>query len=151
MQMDNLQRFRDLIFADGRSRTAPPTLPVGSTSYGMQLKTCEMARELHMMEAIVRVYHVYKEIWCVAEVIDNLLRDQLINRAITMAMPPANHAYLGCKNLHVGIYFTSLIFAVCQSTAKTAKIGPYKNFPLYTVQLLMLLQAHVLHSMSHNL
>ena len=57
------------------------------------------------MEAIVCVYHIYKEIWCAAEVIDHLLRDQLIDRAITMAMPPANRAYLGCENLHVGIYF----------------------------------------------
>ena len=94
-----------------------------------------MARELHTMEAIVSVYHVYKEIWCAAKVIDHLLRDQLIDRAITMAMPPANHAYLGCENLHVGIYFTSLIFVVCQSTVKTAKIGPHKNFLLYSTTI----------------
>ena len=99
---------------DGHSRAAPPTSPVGSTSYCMQPKACEMARELHMMEATVRVYHIYKEVWYAAEVIDHLLRYQLINRAITMAMPPVNRAYLGHDNLRVGIYFSSLIFAVCQ-------------------------------------
>ena len=83
-----------------------------------------------MMEATVCGYHVYKEIWCTAEVTDDLLRDQLIERAIMMAMLPANCTYLGCENLHADIYFVSLIFMVCQSTAKTAKIGPYENFPL---------------------
>ena len=37
---------------------------------------------------------IYKEIWYAAEVIDHLLRNQQIDRAITMAMPPANHAYV---------------------------------------------------------
>ena len=78
-RMGNLQRFCSVIFADGRSRAAPPTLPVGFTSYCMQLKTCEMTCELHMMEAIVHVYHVYKEIWFADEEIDHLLRDQLID------------------------------------------------------------------------
>ena len=32
-RMSHLQRFRDLIFEDGGSRTAPPTLPVGTTSH----------------------------------------------------------------------------------------------------------------------
>ena len=67
------------ILQDGRSRAAQTTIPVGSTSYCLQPKTCEMARELLTMEAIVRVCHIYKEIWCVAKVIDHLLRDQLIN------------------------------------------------------------------------
>ena len=29
------------------------------------------------------------------------------------------------------LYFAGLIFVVCKSTAKTAKIGPLENFPLY--------------------
>ena len=91
-RMGNLQRFCDSIFVDGHSRAAQPTLPVGSTSYCMQPKTCEMARELHTIEAIVCVYHVYNKIWCAAEVIDHLLRGQLIDQTITMAMPPANRA-----------------------------------------------------------
>ena len=124
-------------------------------------------------EAIVCVYHIYKEIWYAAEVIDHLLRDQLTDQAITMAMPPANRAYLDSENLSVGIYFASLIFAVCQSTVKTAKIGPSKNFQLYgtTINALaccdramaprcetfmhmeinIYLYRHVLHPMSHNL
>ena len=40
-----------------------------------------------------------------------------------MAMPPLNRAR--------ELYFAGLIFVVCQSTAKTAKIGPLENFPLY--------------------
>ena len=51
-----------------------------------------MARELHTMEAIVCAYQVYKEIWCAVQVIAHLLRDQLIDQAITMAMTPANRA-----------------------------------------------------------
>ena len=64
--MGNFQRFRGLIFEDGCSRTAPNTLPVGSASYCIQLKTSEMGCESHTMEAMVRGYHVYKEIWCAA-------------------------------------------------------------------------------------
>ena len=64
-----------LIFGNGRSRVAPPILPVGSTSYCMQPKTCEMAHKLDMMETNGCVYHVYKEIRHAAEVIDHLLRD----------------------------------------------------------------------------
>ena len=82
------------------------------------------------MEAIVCGYHVYKETWCATEVIDHLLRDQMIDRAITMAMPPASGSYLGRKNLRVGIYFTGLIFMVCQSTGK---IRPRKNFLQYGI------------------
>ena len=85
------------------------------------------------MEAIVCGYHVYKEIWCAAEVIDHLFRDQLINQAIMMATPSANHTYLGRKKVCVGICFAGLIFAVCQSTTKTAKIGPHQNFTLYSI------------------
>ena len=74
----HLQRFRDLIFADGRSRVAPPTISVrlclllhacrGSNLVRLGQKNCEkpasdrlivlvlsgnreMARELHMIEA----------------------------------------------------------------------------------------------------
>ena len=42
---------------------------------------------------------------------------------ITMAMPPVNRTR--------ELYFAGLIFMVCQSTAKSAKIGPLKNFTLY--------------------
>ena len=35
------------------------------------------------------------------------------------------------ENLRIGFYCAGLIFVVCQSTAKTAKIGPFENFPLY--------------------
>ena len=116
--MGNFQKFRSLIFADGRSRAAPSTLPVGSTSYCMQPTACEMARELHTMEGTVCVYHVYKETWCAAAVLDHLLRDQLIDRVNTMAMPPVKCVYLGCEYLRVDIYLASLILAFCQSTAK---------------------------------
>ena len=47
--------FSEEDFTDGPSRAAAPTLPVGSTSYCMQPKSHEMARELHIMEAIVHV------------------------------------------------------------------------------------------------
>ena len=99
--------------SSGRSRAAPPTLPVGSASYCMRPQSCEMPRESHTMEPIVRGYHVYKEVWCAAEVIDHLLRDQMIARTITMATPPANRAHLSRENLRVGIYFAGLIFSVC--------------------------------------
>ena len=35
------------------------------------------------------------------------------------------------ENVRLGFYFADLIFVVCQSTAKTAKIGSLKNFRLY--------------------
>ena len=40
-------------------------------------------------------------------------------------------ACVGSENVHSGFYFADLIFMVCQSTAKTAKIGSLKNFRLY--------------------
>ena len=64
----------------------------------MRPKTYEMARESHTIKAIVRGYHVYKEIWRAAGVVDQLLRDRLINRAITIATLPANRAYLSREN-----------------------------------------------------
>ena len=42
---------------------------------------------------------------------------------ITMAMPPVNRTR--------ELYFAGLIFVVCQSTVKSAKIGPLENFTLY--------------------
>ena len=39
--------------------------------------------------------------------------------------------------IHKRAYFVGLIFAVCESTVKTAKIGPLKNFPLYGVYCIM--------------
>ena len=35
------------------------------------------------------------------------------------------------ENVRLGFYFADLIFVVCQSTAKTAKIGSLENFRLY--------------------
>ena len=35
------------------------------------------------------------------------------------------------ENVRLGIYFMDLILMVCQSTAKTAKIGSLENFRLY--------------------
>ena len=72
-----------LIFTNEGSKTAPPTLPVGSTYYCTQPNTCEMTHELHTLEAIICVYNIYEEIWYAAEVLDHPLRDQLIDRAIT--------------------------------------------------------------------
>ena len=89
-----------------------------------------MANELHTMEAIVRVYHVYKEIWYAAEVIVHLLRDQLIDQAIIIAMPLANRTYLGRENLHVGIYLVSLIFTFANQLQNRENWTP-QHFPLY--------------------
>ena len=36
-------------------------------------------------------------------------------------------------NVRLGFCFADLIFVVCQSTAKTVKIGSLENFRLYTV------------------
>ena len=36
----------------------------------------------------------------------------------------------GSENMHLGFYFTDLIFVVCQSTAK---IGSLENFQLYSM------------------
>ena len=119
-------------FVDGRSRAVPPTLPVSSASHCMHPKTCEMEHELHTMKAIVHCYHVYKEIWCAAEVIDHLLRDQLINQAITLAMPLANCAYLGHENLRAGIYFTTLISRFANQPQKLRKLDT-ENFLLYSI------------------
>ena len=35
------------------------------------------------------------------------------------------------ENVRLGVYFADLIFVVCQSTAKTTKIGSLENFRLY--------------------
>ena len=51
--------------------------------------------------------------------------DRSSSMQITMAMPPLNRTQ--------ELYFAGLIFMVCQSTAKTAKIGPLENFPLYGI------------------
>ena len=37
------------------------------------------------------------------------------------------------ENVRLGFYFADLIFVVCQSTAKTAKIGSLENFRLYGI------------------
>ena len=37
------------------------------------------------------------------------------------------------ENVRLGFYFTDLIFVVCQSTVKTAKIGSLENFRLYGI------------------
>ena len=60
-----------------------------------------MGHESHTIEAMVRGYHVYEEIWCE---VDHQLRDQLIDRTIMTVMPPANRMCVGCKNLLVGFY-----------------------------------------------
>ena len=39
------------------------------------------------------------------------------------------------ENVRLGFYFADLIFVVCQSTAKTAKIGSLENFRLYGIQV----------------
>ena len=41
------------------------------------------------------------------------------------------------ENVRLGFYFTDLIFVVCQSTAKTAKIGSLENFRLYGITYLL--------------
>ena len=40
------------------------------------------------------------------------------------------------ENVHLGFYFVDLIFVVCQSTTKTAKIGSLENIWLYGTILL---------------
>ena len=48
------------------------------------------------------------------------------------------------ENVRLGFYFTDLIFVVCQSTAKTAKIGTLENFRLYgSIQVHKCMQVHV--------
>ena len=60
------------------------------------------------------------------------LSDRSSSMPITMAMPPANCVYVGHENVRLEFYFTYLIFVVCQSTMKTAKIGSLENFQLYS-------------------
>ena len=38
---------------------------------------------------------------------------------------------LGSENVRLGFYFADLIFVVCPSTMKTAKIGSIENFRLF--------------------
>ena len=45
---------------------------------------------------------------------------------------PSQSRIRGRENLRIGFYFAGLIFVVCHSTAKTAKIGPLEIFPLYS-------------------
>ena len=40
---------------------------------------------------------------------------------------------LSRENVRLGFYFADLIFVLCQSTAKTAKIGSLENFRLYGI------------------
>ena len=106
--MGNPRRFCILIFADGRSRAAPPTLPgwlcllLHAHCSSNRPKTFEMARESLTIEAMICGYHVYKEIWC-ADVGEELscMREVenyhnpfavAVVRSInqSMAMPPAN-------------------------------------------------------------
>ena len=60
------------IFADGRSRTAPPTIPgwlhllLHAHAGSNRLIEGKMAHESHVIKAMIRGYHVYKEIWCAA-------------------------------------------------------------------------------------
>ena len=92
-----------------------------------------MAQESHMIEAMVRGYHVYKEVWCAAigEELSCVREVENYRDPFTMATPPANRARAGRENLRLGFYFADLIFVVCQSTAKTAKIGSLENIRLY--------------------
>ena len=39
------------------------------------------------------------------------------------------------ENVRLGFYFADLIFVVCQTTAKTAKIGSLENFRLYSTYI----------------
>ena len=84
------------------------------------------------MEAIVRGYHVYKEIWCAAEVIDHLLRDLLIYQAIKMATPLANCAYLG-REIYVQPFILQVEFLwFANQLRNVRKLDPAKIFR-YTV------------------
>ena len=65
---------------------------------------------------------------------EDLPQEQLSDRSsvtITMVTPPANRARAGRENVRLGFCFADLIIVVCQSTAKTAKIGSLENFCLY--------------------
>ena len=64
--------------------------------------------------------------------------DQLIDRAACKSRWP-RPLLIACENLRIGFYFAGLIFVVCQSTAKTAKIGPLENFPLYGILVLCIM------------
>ena len=140
--MGDPQRFCGLIFADGCSRAAPPIFPgwlrllLHARRSFNRPKASEMARESLTIEATIRGYHVYKEIWC-ADVGEELscmrevenYRDPFavmvvrsVDRSIhqSMAMPPANCVWGSHENLCVGFYFAGLILVVCQSTSKTS-------------------------------
>ena len=130
LRIGNLQRFHGLIFTHGHSRAAPPTLPVASASYYIQSKTCQMTLESHMMEAIVCGYNIFKEISCAAEVIDHLLRDQLITRAITMAMARScQSCILGSQELACRLLFCGFNFRGLPSNHKNCENWTSRKFP----------------------
>lgn len=56
--------------------------------------------------------------------------EQLIDRAAYKPQWPCP-LLVAPENLPIGFYFAGVIFVVCQSTMKTAIIGPLENFLLY--------------------
>ena len=132
-QMAFLQRFSHIILLEGRFKTSPPTLHL------YQRVGRWFVCKSHSMQAVVHSYYVCKKIWFTAAVGEELpyvekwttIVIRLIDWAIAMAVPPPHCVYIGCANLHVGLYFGTLILAVCKSTTKAMKIGDRENFLLY--------------------
>ena len=75
------------------------------------------------MEAMVCDYY---KIWCILLEISGqqltCIAIHLIELAITMATPTANCTQVSGEDLCVGLYFTDLVFAVCQSSSKLPSI-----------------------------
>ena len=55
--------------------------------------------------------------------------------SINDAHAPSQSRVCGRENLRIGFYFVGLILMACQSTVKTAKIGPLENFTLYGIRV----------------
>ena len=129
--MGNRQRFHSLVFADGCSKAAPATLPgwlhhlPHARRSSNRPKTCGMAHELLTIEATIRGYHMYKEIWCadvhVGELELSCMREVENYRnpfAVTvvryidqsMATPPANRVCGGSREFTRRLSFCGFNF-----------------------------------------
>ena len=137
--MGDLQRFRDLIFVDGPSRNcsahnirlASATRKPGE-SYKRQQSIVlsvvpveEIAQVLCMTEAVIYCRPADKQ--QVREACGNP------RSMMTVDLPPANLAFAISKIAHGEFYFADLIIVVCESTAKTTKVGSLEDFQVYGI------------------
>ena len=142
--MGDLQRFRDLIFADGRFKLLRPQYPFGYASYRTHARAVDRTRRKHATSDCTQSRTSRRSsarvAWLWSIMYDQLTSSKLIEfgKLSAWSMPCANHdghtpCHCACavnELVHKEFYFADLIFVVFESTAKTAKIGSLENFRL---------------------